>query len=49
MSSWMWRCSAEGEVDVPVSYGLTRLKQRADGGAIEPLDAYLAGFDPVKE
>ena len=40
---------APGEVDVLVSYGLPRLKQRADGGAIEPLDAYLAGFDPEKE
>jgi multiple sugar transport system substrate-binding protein len=40
---------ADGEVDVLVSYGLNPLKQRADGGAIEPLDAYLAGFDPEKE
>lgn len=40
---------APGEVDVCVSYGLNRLKQRADGGALEPLDAYLNGFDPVKE
>ncbi|HEY9075391.1 MAG TPA: extracellular solute-binding protein [Anaerolineaceae bacterium] len=40
---------ADGEVDVLVSYGLTRLKQRADAGALEPLDAYLAGFDPEKE
>ena len=40
---------APGEVDVLVSYGLPRLKQRADGGAIEPLDGYLAGFDPEKE
>ena len=40
---------APGEVDVLVSYGLPRLKQRADAGAIEPLDAYLAGFDPEKE
>lgn len=40
---------ADGEVDVCVSYGLARLKQRADGGALEPLDAYLAGFDPLKE
>jgi multiple sugar transport system substrate-binding protein len=38
-----------GEVDVVVSYGLTRLKQRADAGALEPLDAYLDGFDPEKE
>lgn len=37
------------EVDVMVSYGLARVKQRADAGAIEPLDAYLDGFDPVKE
>ncbi len=40
---------ADGEVDVCVSYGLARLKQRADGGALEPLDAYLNGFDPLKE
>jgi len=40
---------ANGEVDVFVSYGLAPFKQRADGGAIEPLDAYLAGFDPEKE
>ena len=40
---------APGEVDVLVSYGLPRLKQRADAGALEPLDGYLAGFDPEKE
>ncbi len=40
---------AAGEVDVLVSYGLTRLKQRADAGALEPLDAYLGGLDPEKE
>lgn len=40
---------ADGEVDVCVSYGLPRLKQRADAGAIEPLDGYFAGFDPLKE
>jgi multiple sugar transport system substrate-binding protein len=40
---------ADGEVDVVVSYGLARLKQRADAGALEPLDAYLNGFDPLKE
>jgi multiple sugar transport system substrate-binding protein len=37
------------EVDVFVSYGLPRFKKRADGGLIEPLDSYLAGFDPDKE
>lgn len=37
---------AEGEVDICVTYGLARLKQRADAGALEPLDAYLGGFDP---
>lgn len=40
---------ADGEVDVVVSYGLAPMKQRADAGAIEPLDAYLKGFDPEKE
>lgn len=40
---------ADGEVDVCVSYGLARLKKRADAGALEPLDAYLGGFDPLKE
>jgi len=40
---------ADGEVDVLVSYGLNPLKQRADGGAIEPLDAFLGAFDPEKE
>ncbi len=40
---------AAGEVDVLVSYGLTRLKQRADAGALEPLDGFFAGFNPEKE
>ncbi len=37
------------EVDVFVSYGLPRFKKRADGGLVEPLDAYLQGFDLDKE
>mgnify|MGYP005838040387 CR=1 FL=1 len=38
-----------GEVDVCSNYGLTLLKKRADGGQIEPLDAYLGSFNPEKE
>jgi multiple sugar transport system substrate-binding protein len=40
-----------GEVDVYTTYGLTRHKKRADGGLVEPLDAYLkkSNLDASKE